>query len=102
MSTTSSTPFNSIVKQAFTTVPILPLEKLKPGKVEFPKSVQLVTGRVLQPGLLILSQLFHLYWPGTFHLKKRQKIVFSNLGESKDSIGNYTSASFILISFSYF
>lgn len=58
-------------------MPILPLEKLKPGKVEFPKSAQLVTGLVLQPGLLISSQLFHLYWPGTFHLKKKDKKLCS-------------------------
>lgn len=71
MSNTSSNPFNSIVKQAYTTMPILPPGKLNPGKAEFPKSAHLMTGLVVRPGLLTSSQLFSftLAWDISFFKK---------------------------------
>lgn len=66
MSINSSNLFNSIEKEAFTIMPILPLRKLNPSKAEFPKADSQECTASDRPGLLTSPQLFHYIGLGHF------------------------------------
>lgn len=74
MSIISPGPLNSIVKQAFTIIPIVPQRKLKPSKAEFPKSTLLVTGLVSKAKSSDIITVVSLPLAWDISLKKDRKL----------------------------